>query len=256
MTTRIDVAITFVIYLLFFAWVGYRRGFRAELIVFLVALTGWVFSQEFGDVLVRLANLGGKFISFAAAGGLGADADAGFEALRSAPDIITEANREGFLFVVWVLVLVITYIASSNAGNPARRKGSTIPFTPGAIFETFAGVLTGQVKFGASAPPDARLRGWAILLGAANGLLFASIFLPRLLALLLPEGVAYPGLPLDANAFQILANGLGAIVDNLERLWDAIRPVGPLVLLLILTLFLVIVADSLRGAKSNAKAKS
>src|SRR5215216_3278681 len=101
-----EIAITFIVYLLFFAWIGYRRGFRAELTVFMVAFFSWIGLKLFGDVVVRLANLGGKFLAFAASGGLGSGGDAAYDALKTAPDIITAENQDSFLFIIWVILVV------------------------------------------------------------------------------------------------------------------------------------------------------
>ncbi len=256
MTGRLEIAITFLVYLLFFGWVGVRRGFRAELLTFLAGLVGWVVIQEFGNVFVQLANLTGKFARFATSGGLGGDSAAGFAALQAAPDIITASNRDSFLFLVWVVLLVIAYLMGGSLGGSKRPRTSMIPLTPGAIVESFAGLMSGQLKAGSSAPPDARLWGWAVLLGIANGLLYASIFLPRLIALLGGEGVIMPYGIDEANAFEILGSGLGLIFDNLLLLWHSIGAQAPLALLIVVTLFLIIVAGTLRGSKKNAGAKS
>jgi hypothetical protein len=256
MTGRVEVAITFLVYLLFFGWVGVRRGFRAELLAFLVGLIGWVVVQEFGNIFVQLANLTGKFARFAASGGLGGDSEAGFAALQAAPDIITAGNRESFLFLVWVALLVMAYLMGGSLGGSKRPRTSMIPLTPGAIVESFAGLMSGQLKTGSPAPPDARLWGWAVILGIANGLLYASVFLPRLIALLGGANINVPQNLDEANALQILGSGLRIIFDNLLLLWNSIGDQAPLALLIIITLFLVIVAGTLRGSKKNAGAKS
>ncbi|RIK43147.1 MAG: hypothetical protein DCC55_06610 [Chloroflexi bacterium] len=257
MAVEFEIAITFIVYLLFFAWLGYRRGFRAEMTVFLVALLGWIGLMVFGDVVVTLANLFGKFVAFALSGGLGEGGDAAFEALRTAPDVITEANRESFLFVIWVILVVITYVVTTTQATQRRQRGTpVIPLTPGALADALAGVFAGQRR-AAAPPPDARLRGWSVILGIANGLLFASIFLPRLLALLAPQTVAYTGIPDSTSPFRILGAGLRVVFDAIGQLWELIQPQGSWVLLILLTLFLILVAGTLRGGRGgNAGANS
>ena len=229
MPGQFEIAITFIVYLLFFAWIGYRRGFRAELIVFLVALFSWIGLQLFGDVVVKMANLGGKFIVFATSGGLTASGDEAFDLLKQAPDIITDANRDSFLFVVWVIVVVITYVLTTPTRRQARGGG---PLTAGL-------------------PADSRMRGWAVLIGMANGLLFASVFLPRLLALLAPQVVACCGIPEGAGPLQIFLTGMAVVFDTLQQLWHLFGPYGPWILLGLLTLFLLIAVGTLRGGSSS-----
>jgi hypothetical protein len=255
MSINFEVAITFIVYLLFFAWLGYLRGYRAEMAVFLTGLLGWIALELFGDVVVRVANLGGKFFVFAASGGLGASGDDAFRALADAPDVITAANRESFLFVIWVILVVIAYVVSSNRAARARRRSAgAVPLTPGAFIDTLAGVMSGRGP--ASAPPDAGLRGWAAVVGMANGLLFASVFLPRLLALMAPDWVAYYGIPESAGPFSILVAGFQTVFYTIRQLWQWIQPQASWVLLVLLTLFLVLAANTLRGGSGSANAKS
>lgn len=96
-----------------------------------------------------------------------------------------------------------------------------------------------------------------MILGIANGLLFASIFLPRLLALLAPQTVAYTGIPDSTSPFRILGAGLRVVFDAIGQLWELIQPQGSWVLLILLTLFLILVAGTLRGGRGgNAGANS
>jgi hypothetical protein len=156
-----------------------------------------------------------------ASGGLGASPEAAFQASLAAPPLITDQTRPGFLFILWVIILVIAYMVSSL---PRYRGGR-----------------------------DASRNGWAVLLGMANGLLFASIFLPRLVALLTPAGTPVIGLVPETSVFGLLGSGLRLLFENLSALWAIIRPQSSIVLLLILILFLVLVASTLR---TGAKAKS
>jgi hypothetical protein len=257
MAAESEIAVTFLIYLLFFAWLGYRRGFRAEAMVFLVTLVSWIGLDLFGDIVVRVANLGGKFATFAASGGLSAGEEEALQALQSAPDVITEANRESFLFLIWVLLVVITYMITSRQGGGSGRRsaGGALPVTPGALIDTLAGVLSGQGRPTAP-PPDTRLRGWSVIFGIANGLLFASIFLPRLLALLSPQPVVYGGIPEEASPLRLLGAGIGVVADTVRQIWRVIQPEAPWVLLLLLTLFLVLAASTLRGGSGGGSAGS
>lgn len=257
MSITFEIAITFIVFLLFFGWLGYRRGFRAEMTLFIVALFGWIGLMVFGDVVVTLTNLFGKFVAFALSGGLGEGGDAAFEALRTAPDIITAENRDSFLFVIWVILVVITFVITTTQATQRRQRATpVIPLTPGSLADALAGVFAGQPR-AATPPPDARLRGWSVILGIANGLLFASIFLPRLVALLAPQAVTYTGIPDSINPFRILGTGLRVVFDAIGQLWRLIQPEASWVLLILLTLFLILVASTLGGGRGdNAGANS
>jgi hypothetical protein len=229
MTTRLEVLITFLLYLVFFAWIGWRRGWRAELNVFATAFLAWLALQREGDIFVRLANLGGKMIAFVRAGGLGANPDPAFVAVREAPLWVTEESRPGYLFLVWVLIVLIAYIVSSSVQFRTRKSERT--------------------------------EGWAVLLGMANGLLFAATFLPRLVALVAPEGADFSQLAQRVNLIGILTSSVRLLMENLALIWATLRPQSSIILLILLTLFLVLVATTLKGSSKEdksdgAKAKS
>lgn len=244
-----EIAITFIVYLLFFAWIGYRRGFRAELIVFMVAFFSWIGLELFGDVVVQLANFGGKFLAFVASGGLGSGGDAAIDALKTAPDIITPENQDSFLFVIWVILVVLAYIFSSPV--PGRRRAAeAVAEAPVVLVSNLTGLLSGQSRSG-SVPSDARLRGWAVLIGIANGLLYASVFLPRLMALLFPEATAYFEIPKGAGPLQLFVTGMKVVIDSIEQLWRLAGPYGPLIVLVMVTLLLLIAAGTLRKGSSS-----
>jgi hypothetical protein len=214
MSARLEVLITFLLYLCFFAWIGWRRGAKSELIVFATAWLAWLALQEQGDLFVRLANLGGKFVTFVQAGGLSANPDPAFEALRTAPQVVTDDSRQGYLFILWALILLLAYLISSQR---AVAKGS-------------------------------KSDGWSILLGLANGLLFASVFLPRLIALVAPEGaIDLTMLIARTDLLGILGPGFGLLLDALAEIWAILEPQSSLVLVLLLTLFLGLAASTLRG---------
>lgn len=219
MNARLEVLITFILYLCFFGWIGWRRGFRSELLVFVVSVGAWLVLQRMGDVFVRLANLGGKFVTFAKAGGMSANPDPAFAALKEAPVWVTDETKPGFLFLIWVFVVLVAYIVS------------TIP---------------------ALAPKkNERTGGWAVLLGMANGLFFTSIFLPRLVALIVPQGGDFNQLVDRANILALLSSSVRLTIESLSALWTVIRPQASIVLVILLTLFLVLVASTLRTGHRN-----
>jgi hypothetical protein len=220
MTGQVEILLAFFVYLIFFAWIGYRRGNRREWIVFATAVIAWIVLQEQGDIFVRLANLTGKFLAFVRAGGLGENQSGAFTAMNSAPSVITSTNRQGFLFLIWMFVLVLAYIISNLAVPNAKSKSDN----------------------------------WAILWGVANGFFYASVFLPRLLALVAPEGFGVTDFPAENNIFSLVGNAFGLLRNVLGGLWELIESQRSMILLLALTLFLVIAASSLkRNTKTQPK---
>jgi hypothetical protein len=221
MTGQLEVLITFLLYIAFFGWVGYRRGALSEGIVFGVALVAWLLFQEQGDILVRIVNLGSKGVAFVEAGGLGENPDAAFGAVSSAPPWVTAQTRSGFLFLLWAFLLFLAYIISSPKYLGKKSKGN----------------------------------GWAVILGVLNGLLYATILLPRLVTLLQPgdivagEGAA-AGL---ADFLGILGGGFALLSESVGGIWEVFEPSQQsLILLILLTLFLLLVANSLRGGTKKA----
>lgn len=217
MTEQLEILITLLLYTLFFAWIGYQRGALREGIVAFTALISWIVLQQAGDILVRIVNLGSKFVTFVRAGGLGANPDAAFPALSSAEPWVTTDQRDEFLFIVWVLILVLAYVVSNLK-----------PFAKGSKSD-----------------------GWAVLLGIFNGLLFAAILLPKLATLVQPSEITdiAPG-PLGIGSlFGVLRGGLGLLRDSLGNLWGIFEPTQrSLVLLVLLTLFLLLAASTLRNS--------
>jgi hypothetical protein len=215
----VQMMISFIVFLIFFGWVGLRRGAKRELIVLIVSVTTWLLLQERGDLLVSITNLGGKLLTTIASGGLSADGT-----VTAGGDIqpwITDANRNGFLFFVWVIIVLITYLLTNKF---IKDK-------------------------------DSKSDGWAILWGIANGLFFASIFLPRLILLFAPTQTS----PQQASQ-QLAEEGRGSIIsflntgfqmisDAISSFWAGLGGLQPYVLLGLLTLFLILVYSSIRGAK-------
>jgi hypothetical protein len=230
MNSQVAALISFLIYIAFFGWLGWRRGARREIIVTITALVASLLLQERGDILVSLTNLGGAAFNFASAGGLGGDQAAALAALSSAPRLITEESRLPFLFIAWSVIFVAAYIITN---------------------------VTVQEK-------DSPQNGWAILFGMINGLFFAVAFLPSILTLFaagtaLPtDGVAVADTAISTiggtgGLIGALRSGLGLLWEGIVSLWSGILSLGSMALLIIITLLLVAAATSIRG---GAKARS
>ena len=221
MSGQAAILISFIIYLAFFGWLGWRRGARREITVFFVALVAWLLLQEAGGTVISIANLGGAAVTFAREGGFGGSQAEAFAALGSAPDLVSADGSDTFLFVLWIMIFVGTY-AITNSAVPDK---------------------------------DSHRNGWAALFGALNGLFFAMAFVPSLLALFAPDG----DLPSDEelsdglNIVTLLGSGLQLIWDGIASLWSVVESIGSLGLVVLLTLLLVLAATSIRG---GAKVKS
>jgi hypothetical protein len=219
MTSQAAIIISFIIYLFFFGWLGWRRGARREITVFLIALIAWLLLQQEGDMIVNIANLGGAAVTFAQAGGFTGSQQDAFTAIGSAPALVSDDTRTSFLFVVWVALFVGSY-ALTNVMIEDKKSVRN---------------------------------GWAILFGVLNGLFFAVAFGPSLVALFAPGGeftvVDEEGL----NLSGLLSGGLQLIWDGISSLWSVILSAGSLGLVLLLTLILVLAATTIRG---GAKAKT
>jgi len=225
MNQQIEILITFLLYLAFFGWVGWLRGRRRTGFVLAVAVISWLLLNEQGDIFVRIANLGKKFLVFIQSGGLSSNPDPAFAALRDAPPLITGDNRGRFVFIVWVLLLVLAYVLSGRDYKWLKDNN--------------------------------KQDGWAVLWGIVSGFFFASVLLPRLIAILLPAGTAgfNTGEVIQStNLFRILGGSLSVLREGLSTIWTLVEPQAPFVILLLLTLLLVIAASTLQGRGAN-KAK-
>lgn len=215
MTGQSSIVISFIIYLSFFGWLGWRRGVRRELIVFLVAVILWVILQERGDTVVNIANLGGAALAFAQAGGFGENQQEAFAALTDAPRFIAEDAQEPFLFVLWVGFFVATY------------------------------ALTNVVV----ADKNSHRNGWAAVLGMLNGLFFAIAFLPSLAAIFAPEGILVDAGGLGLS--RVLRGGFELLWGGLSTIWGGILALGPMALLVLVTLLLVLAASTISSTKAK-----
>ena len=219
MTSQAAIIISFLIYLFFFGWLGWRRGARREVTVFLISLVTWLLLQQEGDLVVNIANLGGAAFTFAREGGFTGSQQDALAAIGSAPALVNDDVRTPFLFVVWVALFVGSY-ALSNVMIEDKKSASN---------------------------------GWAILFGILNGLYFDVAFGTSLVALFAPDGqftvVGDDGL----NLSGLLGGGLSLIWGGISSLWGVVSSAGNLGLVVLLTLLLVLAATTIRGGGAKAK---
>ena len=218
MTGQAAIIVSFLIYIAFFGWLGFRRGVRRELTVFGVALASWLVLQERSEIVVTFANLFGAAFSFATSGGFTGSTDDAFAALANAPELVSADAQTSFLFIVWVVLFVVTYAVTNFA---IQDKNSP-------------------------------RNGWAILFGVLNGLFFGVVFVPSLQALFAPDGTL-PNLGADLNLLELIAAGVALLWNGVSSVWTLVESAGSLGLIVILTLLLVLAATSIKG---NAKVKS
>lgn len=218
MTNETQVLIALLLWLFLFSWIGVRRGYAAELWLLAITVISWVLLRERGDILVRLANFAGKFIALVQAGGLTAETEEAVRIVAEAPDVITEDNRQGFLFLVWALIVLITFILTS---------------------------WTRLVK------PKPNNKFLSFLIGAVNGLVFAALLLPVLDNLIetvtLPQDGALEGLLLVIGRFWTL------LADSLVGAWSWVLTWPAGAWLLLITALLLLIAWPLRGSAAGKK---
>ncbi len=220
MNEQIEILVTFILYLAFFGWIGWTRGRKREGFTLAVAFISWVLLQAFSSVFISLANLGKKFFYLAKAGGLSSNSDtqnAAIATLKGVPPLITAENASGFLFVLWVFILILAYVLSSKDWLGKNNK----------------------------------MDGWAVLFGLGSGLLYATVLLPRLIALVVPGDTTSTQAIRSSSALNVLGTTLTLLRTGLVNVWQLIRPQASLVILITLTLLLVIAASTLN--RSNAK---
>lgn len=219
MSDSFQIVLVIILYLILFGWVGYRRGSLRELIVFFVALGGYLILRRYQNIVVTIINLGGRFFVFAREGGLNSDNPDAILALRDAPNLIVEQQADTVIFVIWVITLLLTYVITGKFVRNGRNRSDAI----------------------------------AILLGMINGIFYFSIFLPLLVSIFVPTAVSAGVVPPEEGAGYVLRQTLGVINEGFGNLWGTLDGQQPLVIVLFLTLVLVAVANTLRAPKPKGR---
>lgn len=125
------------------------------------------------------------------------------------------ANESTYLLLIWLFVVVVTYII------------------------TIVGVK------------KTKHNGWSVLLGFANGILFATVFAPLLSALIAPPATS----PVQTSTMPVvdfLTNAFAAAVTVATNAWVAIQPYATVVVIGSIFILVVFAAFTLRtGAKAK-----
>ena len=225
MVDQLQVAIAFLLYMFVFGWIGWRRGMNRELIVLVTAVITLIIVRLQGDTLVKIANLGWQLFNMILSGGLSdsgstdtattastASTASTTPLITTCSDTVTTCNAPGYLFLFWVSVVIFAYI-----------------------------IGTVYVKKSPS-------NGWAILIGIANGFVYASVVLPRLFALINPSAVDL-GEPIILDSLMVLIRAAWtSITGVISGLWASVGSLQPYLLLLFLVLLVVGAASTLRKA--------
>lgn len=213
MSDSIELIVAFLLYLMLFGWIGFRRGVIREAIVLVVALGGYLALWRYASAVRTLINLFWKFFYFARGGGLTGGGDA-FDLLREAPDLIAPEQTGTVVFIIWAVLLVLTYaITAKFVPSAASRSNLT-----------------------------------AALLGMVNGLVYLGIFLPLMASLVAPEVRAqWPTSP-EESIIQILSRAWALFADSLALVWESYSAQRPYIFLLLIILVLVVAVRSLRPA--------
>jgi hypothetical protein len=215
--------VAFVLYILLFGWIGYRRGMFRELSVLVVSVGGFflleqnpgpamaIVRQALGLVL-SIINIGARLLASLRAGG----AESGDPVFTlTASDWISESDEPTVAFLVWSGLLLLTYILTNKA-IPDSRSAS--------------GLL-------------------AALLGVINGLFYIPTFVPRLVAFvpeISAESASLPG----TGEQQILRSLTEMLQSNFGNIWNTFEPQQPILAAIVLTLLLVAVISTLRRGQS------
>lgn len=211
---QLQVAIAFLLYMFVFGWIGWRRGMNRELIVFGTSLITLIIVRLQGDVLVKIANLGWQLFNMILSGGLSDSGatDTGTTAplITTCSDTVTTCTAPGYLFLFWVTMVIFAYLI-------------------GTIY----------VK---NSPSN----GWAVLIGIANGFIYASVVLPRLFALINPGAVDLDEPIIIDSLVALFGAAWSSITGVIGNLWAGLGGLQPYILLLFLIILVVGAASTLR----------
>lgn len=213
--------VAFVLYVLLFGWIGFRRGLFREMSVLIVSIGGFFLLQQNQglaldvvrqalSLLLSIISIGARFLAALRAG---SDGEPVFT--LNASDWLSDADQPTVSFLVWSGLLLLTYILS-NKVIPDSRSGS--------------GLL-------------------AALIGVGNGLFYIPTFAPRLIAFIPEIGVESAASP-SAGVQGVLRGITDMMQSNFGNIWEALGPQQPILIAIVLTVLLVAVISTLRRGQS------
>lgn len=219
MTTDTQILIAFILYLVFFGWIGHRRGFVSEFSFFLVTIVSWVLLQERGTIVVRPTNFAGKFLVLVRSGGLTGEGEDAFQALAEAPNVITDENQAGYLFLVWAVIVLITFLVTSDPRIMKRGKS----------------------------------KAWGIIFGVINGIVLAAILLPYLSRALQTAPEIQAQNAALGGLFALVSRLWELSSAALQTVWSWVVMLPPTGWLVVITILLLLIAWPMRSGAVGKK---
>ena len=216
--------VAFVLYVLLFGWIGFRRGLFRELSVLIVSIGGFFLLQQNQGlaldivrqalgVLLGVISVGAKLLASLRAGGAAGGSEPVYTLGPS--DWLSDADQPTVSFLVWSGLLLFTYILTNKAISDRQSS---------------SGIL-------------------AALLGIGNGLFYIPTFAPRLIAFIPEVGVASVSSP-GTGMEGLLRSVTDMMQSNFGMIWEALGPQQPILAAIALTVLLVAVISTLRRGQS------
>jgi hypothetical protein len=216
--------VAFVLYVLLFGWIGFRRGLFRELSVLVVSIGGFFLLQQNQGlaldivrqvlgIIFGVISIGAKLLASLRAGGAGGDSEPVYTLGPS--EWLSEADQPTVSFLVWSGLLLLTYILTNKAISDSQSS---------------SGLL-------------------AAIIGMGNGLFYIPTFAPRLIAFIPEVGVASVSTP-GTGVQGFLRSVTDMMESNFDTIWEALGPQQPILAAIALTVLLVAVISTLRRGQN------
>jgi multisubunit Na+/H+ antiporter MnhE subunit len=216
--------VAFVLYVLLFGWIGFRRGLFRELSVLIVSIGGFFLLQQNQGlaldivrqvlgIIFGVISIGAKLLASLRAGGAGGDSEPVYTLGPS--EWLSEADQPTVSFLVWSGLLLLTYILTNKAISDSQSS---------------SGLL-------------------AAIIGMGNGLFYIPTFAPRLIAFIPEVGVASVSTP-GTGVQGFLRSVTDMMESNFDTIWEALGPQQPILAAIALTVLLVAVISTLRRGQN------
>ncbi|MBX3051178.1 MAG: hypothetical protein KF753_06890 [Caldilineaceae bacterium] len=126
MLSQPESLISLLVYFIFLGLIGARRGWKKEMLVFVLGFASYLVLLQTQGRLAFLINTGGNY----ALAGFPSDQE-GLVAVFSAPPIISNDNRETLIFFTWALILVGLYFLGDRIFQKDAGKSKSLGFLAG-----------------------------------------------------------------------------------------------------------------------------